>query len=56
MSAELVPQEVGWGNFVDGFPQMMTHAHGPIRLCLFERVVWEKMDPEIELAYGRPPK
>ena len=35
---------------------MMTHAYGPIRLCLLERVVWEKMDPDIELAYGRPPR
>ena len=49
-------KEGGGGGWVGIFPQMMTHAHGPIRLCLFERVVWEKMDPEIELAYGRPPR
>ncbi len=30
--------------------------NGPVRISMFERIVWDKMEPDIELYYGEPPR
>ncbi len=30
--------------------------NGPMRIRIFERIVWEKMEPGVELYYGDPPR
>ena len=30
--------------------------NGQVRVSIFERIVWEKMEPDIDLYYGEPPQ